>query len=78
VTAPPRVGTRINPQTGKRETYEAPPPVDLERSRKELRDFLRGNYQWHDDPNAAPKPKPPIDDDDEPPTVPDWIGIYGY
>jgi hypothetical protein len=74
----PRTGTRRNPTTGQLETYDLPKPVDLERTRKELRDFLYGNTQWHVDPNAAP-PKPVLPDpEEEPCTVPDWVGVYGY
>lgn len=43
-------GTRKNHKTGKLETYELQEPVDLESSRKELRDFIHGNYEWHEDP----------------------------
>lgn len=53
----PRYGTRKNSKTGKIETYELPTPIDIEISRKQFRDFLQGNYQWHDDPYAAPKEK---------------------
>ncbi len=36
----------------------APPkgPEELRRLRKELRDMLDGNVQFHDDPRAAPRP----------------------
>lgn len=55
---PPTYGTRKNPKTGKIETYEINPSgIDLETSRKEFRDFITGNFQWHDDPYAAPKEK---------------------
>lgn len=57
------LGTRINPKTGMKETYTKPAPVDLEKSRKELRDVIHGNHQWHDDPFAAPVVKP--EDPDE-------------
>lgn len=47
--------TRVNPKTGMRETYEVEKSsVDLERTRKELRDMIHGNHQWHTDPYAAP------------------------
>lgn len=76
---PPRTGVRKNPKTGQLETYELPPPADLERSRKDLRDFIHGNYQWHDDPNAAPKPTPEVSLEDlEDDQDPDWANIYGY
>lgn len=52
------ISTRKNPKTGKLETYEVPAPPDLEASRKELRDFIHGNYQWYDDPYKAPPPPP--------------------
>jgi hypothetical protein len=52
-----RYGTRRNPQTGKMETYELPAPLDLERSRKEFRDFIQGNIQWHTDPIYKEKEK---------------------
>ena len=75
MTSPPRFGTRKNATTGKTETYELPAPIDLERSRKELRDMIHGNTQWHVDPNAAPIPIPEVIEDDQ---DPDWPNIYGY
>ncbi|HOW46144.1 MAG TPA: hypothetical protein P5305_04000 [Rubrivivax sp.] len=69
-------GTRTNPKTGMKETYELPPPVDLARSRKELRDMIHGNTQWHVDPGSPPPTQPaqPADSDQDQ----DWIGVYGY
>jgi len=57
---PPRYGTRKNPKTGATETYELPPPVDLEKARKGLADVLHGGG-WFDDPLAKPKEKPAED-----------------
>lgn len=54
---PPKYGTRINPKTGMKETYEIPPPISLESSRKELRDVIHGNKQWFDDPYSTPPKK---------------------
>ena len=58
---PPRYGTRKNPKTGKTETYEIPPPVDLAKSRKELADVQHGG-EWFDDPLAKPKTEQPAAD----------------
>jgi hypothetical protein len=58
---PPRYGTRKNPKTGKIETYELPAPVDLEKSRKGLRDVLHGG-DWFDEPLAKPKTEQPAAD----------------
>jgi len=74
----PRSGVRRNPKTGQLETYDLPPPIDLERSRKELRDMIHGNTQWHVDPNAAPAPEQPKLEDGEDDQDPDWVNIYGY
>lgn len=60
-TPPPRYGTRKNPVTGNTETYELPAPIDLERSRKGLRDMLHGG-QWFDDPLSKPADPPVIDE----------------
>lgn len=58
---PPVYGTRKNPQTGKIETYEiTAKPVDLEKARKEFRDFISGNVQWHDAPYSAREPNPDL------------------
>lgn len=60
---PPTYGTRKNPKTGKMETYEIyPSSVDLEQSRKEFRDFITGNYAWHDDPYSARESNPDLAD----------------
>lgn len=60
-----KFGIRKNPKTGMTETYELPDPINLERSRKEFRDFIHGNIEWHDDPYAAPAEKPvEVDMDD--------------
>lgn len=79
-----RKGTRIDPKTGRMETYDMPPPADLERTRRELRDMLRGNTQFHTDPNAAPPPAPApegppaIDLNDLILNPTDWFGVGGF
>lgn len=39
-----------------------PPPsqAELERTRREVRDIVAGNVQFHVDPNAAPKAAPEV------------------
>lgn len=55
---PPQYATRKNPKTGKLETYEIiRSNLDLEKSRKEFRDFITGNTQWFDDPMSEPVEK---------------------
>lgn len=48
----------VNPVTGKAETirsFETPvTQADVDRTRRELRDMLDGNVQFHVDPLAAP------------------------
>lgn len=53
-------GVRKNPKTGQLETYEVSTPtvLELEKSRKELRDMIHGNVQWHVDPLSKPKEEP--------------------
>lgn len=59
-----------NPKTGKMETVEYTPsvtPESLAKQRREVRDMIEGNVQFHDDPMAAPKPVEPSEykpDDD--------------
>ena len=53
-----------NPVTGKSETVQTAPDEEvkasLDRSRRELKDMIAGNTQFHDDPNKAP-PEPPTE-----------------
>lgn len=76
MSMPPRYGTRKNSTTGKTETYELPTPLDIEVSRRQFRDFIQGNYQWHDDPYKAPKavPMEDLEDDQEI----DFVTSCGY
>ena len=46
-----------NPQTGKSETVDAPDPIPLDQLRKETRDMIEGNVQFHVDPNTVEKEK---------------------
>jgi len=55
--------TRVDPETGRMQTYDDETPSlkeGVDRMRRELREMLSGNTQFHDDPRAA-KPKPPHD-----------------
>lgn len=52
----------VTDKDGRMRTEDCAPPVstkDVQRARKELRDMLDGNVQFHDDPRAAPKPAAP-------------------
>ena len=61
----------VNPKTGKMETVDVPDgpsPESLARQRKELRDMLDGNIQFHVDPRAAKpavKPTPPDEPEED-------------
>jgi hypothetical protein len=75
---PPQYATRKNPKTGKLETYEViKSGLDLEKSRKEFRDFVHGNVQWFDDPLSKPVEKAQdqvdLDFDDQ---YADFLGHY--
>lgn len=76
MSMPPRYGTRKNTKTGKTETFELPTLVDIEISRRQFRDFIQGNYQWHDGPYKAPKvvPMEDLEDDQEI----DFVPSCGY
>jgi hypothetical protein len=77
------VKTRIDPKTGKMETYGyADDPADLAKQiakdRKVLRDMLDGNIQFHEDKNTPPKPPEPQADTVNPGwyggNYEDWVG----
>jgi len=46
-----------NPQTGMAETVDAPDPIPLDQLRKETREMIEGNVQFHVDPNTVEKEK---------------------
>lgn len=74
---PPRYGTRKNPTTGKVETYEIPPPVDLAKSRKGLADVLHGGG-WFEDPlSKPPTEKPAADFTDNTMSHEEWLTNVG-
>jgi diacylglycerol kinase family enzyme len=74
---PPQYATRKNPTTGKLETYEVnKQAIDLEKSRKEFRDFIHGNTQWYDDPNTTVVEKKPVDVDFEDDQYADFYNNY--
>lgn len=77
---PPIYGTRKNPKTGKTETYEiyGKNTIDLEKSRKEFRDFISGNTQWFDDPYKAPKVSEPVEIVSEDDQYEDFYPNIGY
>ena len=74
-----------NPVTGKSETQTGPNEQvvqqNLEKSRRELRDMIAGNTQFHDDPNKAP-PEAPTEDaaTEEKKNEINWAstGYWGY
>lgn len=82
MSMPPRYGTRKNSKTGKIETYELPTPIDIEISRKQFRDFLQGNYQWHDDPYTNVRSSTKKEEEENVTTddqeVDFVVGCYGY
>ena len=73
-----------NPVTGKSETQTGPNEQvvqqNLEKSRRELRDMIAGNTQFHDDPNKAPPEAPTEATVEEKKKEVDWAstGYWGY
>lgn len=69
--------TRIDPKTGRVETYTdgidpAAAAEKLARDKRELRDMLDGNLQFHDDPNVERVPVPEVVEGGE-----DWGVCFG-
>ena len=65
---------------GKMRTEDCAPPKgaeELRRLRKELRDMLDGNVQFHDDPRAAPKPAVPVGEATEAPQMVCYCAYLG-
>ncbi len=59
--------TIVNPKTGRMETVDDAPgttvtQADVERTRRELRDMLSGNTQFHQEENTPAVPETPSAD----------------
>lgn len=72
-----------NPVTGKSETQTGPNEQvvqqNLEKSRRELRDMIAGNTQFHDDPFKTPEAPPETAAVPEPDfTEKDWYRTEGW